>query len=69
MNKETRDRIRGEVNRTAGVLMMMYGLIRDQLIASMVDEDKPGFFGSVVQDTLQGLMLICDLIDEEDEEE
>lgn len=66
MKRETRDRIRGEVSRASGVLMLMYGLVRDLNICSMVEENKAGFFGSVVQDTLEGLMLINDLIDEED---
>lgn len=67
MDRETRDRIRGEVNRAAGVLMLMYGLIRDNIIGSLVDDSKAGFFGSAVQDTLEGLMLIPELIDGEDE--
>lgn len=65
-DRETRDRIRGEVARACGVLMTLYGLVRDTQVGAMVDADQDGFFGSVIADTVAGLQLIGDLIDEDD---
>lgn len=46
------------VARAEGVMMALYGLCRDLVIGSSVDEDKDGFLGSCVVDTVNGLAKV-----------
>lgn len=58
-----REQIIAQVSRAQGVLMTLYGLVRDIEIASLVDDGKTGELGGVVMDTIHGLNRVVDLWD------
>lgn len=58
-----REQMIAEISRAEGVMMTLYGFVRDTEIASLVDEDKNGKLGDVIGDTLQGLDHVIDLWD------
>lgn len=60
---KNRDKVIAEIGRAQGVMMTMYALRRDMVIANMVDEDKNGKLGDVLGDTMQGLDSIVEAWD------
>lgn len=67
--KNNRDKVIYEVARVTGVMMTMYGMLRDMGICNMVDDGKVGVLGGVVQGAVDGLGRIVEMWDYDPEQD
>ena len=57
-----------QIARAEGVMMALYGFVRDMVIGCSVDADKDGKLGDVMCDTLNGLMQVYNGLEPEEKE-
>lgn len=58
-----------QIARAEGVMMALYGFVRDMVVGCSVDADKDGKLGDVMCDTMNGLMQVYNELEKADTEQ
>ncbi len=56
------------IARAEGVMMTLYGFVRDMVVGCSVDADKDGKLGDVLGDTMIGLMQVYNALEPKEPE-